>query len=85
MRHPGGVPEWPKGTGCKPVGSAYGGSNPPAPISRWAIGAALDGYRGVRDPRGCLGRGAEAEDPAAEGDCAHREPTPPERQTGDHV
>src|SRR5438309_5102972 len=28
----GGVPEWPKGTGCKPVGSAYGGSNPPAPI-----------------------------------------------------
>src|SRR5579862_1270564 len=31
---PGGVPERPKGTGCKPVGSAYGGSNPPAPI-RW--------------------------------------------------
>src|SRR3954453_3117385 len=30
---PGDVPEWPKGTGCKPVGSAYGGSNPPAPIS----------------------------------------------------
>ena len=29
---PGGVPERPKGTGCKPVGSAYGGSNPPAPI-----------------------------------------------------
>ena len=28
----GGVPERPKGTGCKPVGSAYGGSNPPAPI-----------------------------------------------------
>ena len=28
---PGGVPERPKGTGCKPVGSAYGGSNPPAP------------------------------------------------------
>src|SRR6476619_4754648 len=27
----GGVPERPKGTGCKPVGSAYGGSNPPAP------------------------------------------------------
>ena len=25
----GGVPEWPKGTGCKPVGVAYGGSNPP--------------------------------------------------------
>jgi hypothetical protein len=31
MARPGGVPEWPKGTGCKPVGSAYGGSNPPAP------------------------------------------------------
>src|SRR4029453_16529052 len=30
---PGGVPERPKGTGCKPVGSAYGGSNPPAPIA----------------------------------------------------
>src|SRR5205809_779704 len=32
-RSPGGVPERPKGTGCKPVGSAYGGSNPPAPTS----------------------------------------------------
>ena len=31
-RSKGGVPERPKGTGCKPVGSAYGGSNPPAPI-----------------------------------------------------
>src|SRR2546423_5566911 len=28
---PGGVPERPKGRGCNPVGSAYGGSNPPAP------------------------------------------------------
>jgi hypothetical protein len=28
---PGGVPEWPKGTGCKPVGSAFRGSNPLAP------------------------------------------------------
>jgi hypothetical protein len=33
MAGPGGVPERPKGTGCKPVGSAYGGSNPPAPTS----------------------------------------------------
>ena len=32
-RTPGGVPERPKGTGCKPVGSAYGGSNPPAPTA----------------------------------------------------
>jgi hypothetical protein len=31
MAPSGGVPERPKGTGCKPVGSAYGGSNPPAP------------------------------------------------------
>ncbi len=30
----GGVPERPKGTGCKPVGSAFGGSNPPAPTHR---------------------------------------------------
>ncbi len=27
----GGVPERPKGAGCKPAGIAYGGSNPPAP------------------------------------------------------
>ena len=27
----GRVPEWFKGTGCKPVGSAYLGSNPSAP------------------------------------------------------
>ena len=38
---PGGVPEWPKGTGCKPVGSAYGGSNPPAPIRTLRSPAAL--------------------------------------------
>ena len=25
----GQVPEWPKGTDCKSVGSAFGGSNPP--------------------------------------------------------
>ena len=25
---PGGVSEWLKETGCKPVGSAYAGSNP---------------------------------------------------------
>ena len=29
----GEVPEWLKGTGCKPVGVAYGGSNPPLSIS----------------------------------------------------
>src|SRR5919198_2463745 len=30
----GGVPEWPKGTGCKPVGSAFRGSNPLSPMMR---------------------------------------------------
>src|SRR5919204_5625595 len=44
MRRPGGVPERPKGTGCKPVGSAYGGSNPPAPTPS-------------RSPRGCAEHG----------------------------
>ena len=28
----GEVPEWPKGTDCKSVGFAFGGSNPPLPI-----------------------------------------------------
>lgn len=27
----GQVPEWPKGTDCKSVSSAFGGSNPPLP------------------------------------------------------
>ena len=27
----GEVPEWPKGTDCKSVGAAFGGSNPPLP------------------------------------------------------
>src|SRR3954451_5393018 len=41
---PGGVPERPKGTGCKPVGSAYGGSNPPAPtlLQGWPFREGLD-------------------------------------------
>ena len=28
------MPEWPKGTGCKPVGSAFAGSNPARPTIR---------------------------------------------------
>jgi hypothetical protein len=28
-RRLGGVPEWQKGTDCKSVGEAFGGSNPP--------------------------------------------------------
>src|SRR5205823_1342125 len=42
-----GVPEWPKGTGCKPVGSAYGGSNPPAPTR-----SDIERLRAVRDDVG---------------------------------
>lgn len=30
----GRLPEWPKGAVCKTAGSAYGGSNPPAPTTR---------------------------------------------------
>ena len=33
----GGVPEWLKGTGCKPVGYAYYGSNPYAPTIVWLM------------------------------------------------
>ena len=29
----GQIPEWPKGTDCKSAGNAFGGSNPPLPIS----------------------------------------------------
>jgi hypothetical protein len=32
----GGVPEWLKGTGCKPVGYAYVGSNPTPSTIVWA-------------------------------------------------
>ena len=34
----GEVPEWPKGTDCKSVGSAFGGSNPPLPILNFEVG-----------------------------------------------
>ena len=39
----GSVPEWLKGTGCKPVGYAYLGSNPSAPTTRphSSVGRAL--------------------------------------------
>src|SRR5438105_2027593 len=42
-RRSGGVPERPKGTGCKPVGSAYRGSNPLAPIRRSKSGTGCAG------------------------------------------
>src|SRR5204863_6110508 len=47
---PGGVPERPKGTGCKPVGSAYGGSNPPAPILHSSAPSPLIGVQPPKDP-----------------------------------
>ena len=47
---PGGVPERPKGTGCKPVGSAYGGSNPPAPTTFCARRASVQGGATIRVP-----------------------------------
>ena len=34
ITRPAGIPEWPKGAGCKPAGSAFGGSNPPPCIRR---------------------------------------------------
>jgi hypothetical protein len=52
MGRPGGVPEWPKGTGCKPVGSAYGGSNPPAP-TKGEDANRLPHFAGFRGPRSC--------------------------------
>ena len=30
----GRIPEWPNGTDCKSVGSAFGGSNPPPPTTK---------------------------------------------------
>ncbi len=42
-----GVPEWPKGAGCKPAGSAFGGSNPP-PCT------AVEASRGTRAHRARL-------------------------------
>ena len=50
----GGVPERPKGTGCKPVGSAYGGSNPPAPTwegSKFGSNELTVGLRTPDSPR----------------------------------
>ena len=37
----GSVPEWPKGADCKSVGTAFGGSNPPAPT----ISSVHNGFR----------------------------------------
>src|SRR5437773_11936469 len=61
MRLPGGVPERPKGTGCKPVGSAYGGSNPPAPITRQCELARRGSKLADRAVRGWCGRSVGVE------------------------
>ena len=37
----GEVPEWPKGTDCKSVGDAFGGSNPPLPTTVLQRGAGI--------------------------------------------
>ena len=57
---PGQVPEWPNGTGCKPVGLAYGGSNPSLPTKALmaeqadapALGAGLLTGGGSSPPQG---------------------------------
>ena len=40
IARPAGIPEWPKGAGCKPAGSAFGGSNPPPCIGHARSGSA---------------------------------------------
>ena len=45
IARPAGVPEWPKGAGCKPAGSAFGGSNPPPCTVRRAESARADSAR----------------------------------------
>src|SRR6188474_2658085 len=61
----GGVPEWPKGTGCKPVGSAFRGSNPLSPTSHLRAWASERPARGgpfsrARTDSGLAGGGAAA-------------------------
>ena len=50
-----GVPERPKGAGCKPAGSAYEGSNP-SPCILGAIGFGICGSRSRTAPRPLKGR-----------------------------
>src|SRR4029079_2941462 len=58
IARPAGVPEWPKGAGCKPAGSAFGGSNPPPCIARRAGDVSESRSReslkaSASRPRGC--------------------------------
>ena len=43
----GGVPEWLKGTGCKPVSIAYVGSNP-TPTTNYGVTQARLNIRGLK-------------------------------------
>jgi hypothetical protein len=44
----GGVPEWLKGTGCKPVGYAYVGSNPTSSTIPDVLKNSVNGFRSVK-------------------------------------
>ena len=56
MANLAGVPERPKGAGCKPAGSAYEGSNPSPCTYEGAIGVGICGSRSRPAPRPLKGR-----------------------------
>ena len=43
------MPEWLKGTGCKPVGSAYLGSNPSAPTILACVAQSVEHFLGKEE------------------------------------
>ena len=51
-RRNGRVPEWLKGTGCKPVGSAYLGSNPSAPTISACVAQSVEHFVGNEEVTG---------------------------------
>ena len=48
----GSVPEWLMGTGCKPVGSAYLGSNPSAPTILARVAQSVEHFVGNEEVTG---------------------------------
>lgn len=48
----GRVPEWLKGTGCKPVGYAYLGSNPSAPTIYACVAQSVEHFVGNEEVTG---------------------------------
>ena len=48
----GRVPEWLKGTGCKPVGYAYLGSNPSAPTISACVAQQVEHFVGNEEVTG---------------------------------